>query len=378
MLMRPGCGESVCPCNGTGFEIGEFYTSHPAADSLHAIETMSDILTFPFPAAFHSDPALGRKFPGGGDSLPLSKLTAPSRRPRRSFAGNESRFSSLRPQKPSKLAENAVHVADYLYRYYDPLTGRWPSRDPIGERGGLNLYGIVGNDGVGMVDLLGLVFPGQPGVPITQGGLAPVAGPGWPQHINPEIHEANQWHHSMISVTFFSCCCDTQEMVGEADKMLRTFSEFNSSQNYATVELSADGRTAGFTPKRLWDLVRTPFAGLSETSGVTLSGSGAGYSQEATTNGFHPLVGKRRWGASVPLSFGPCSAITVWTEAYESMNNLAGMGGDEFRDNAIDMWKSYLNGIVDKMSNKCKDGKKSLPEVFESGPSGTSATLIPW
>jgi hypothetical protein len=66
------------------------------------------------------------------------------------------------------------------------------------------------------------------------------------------------------------------------------------------------------------------------------------------------------------------------SEAYESMNNLAGMGGDEFRDNAIDMWKSYLNGIVDKMSNKCKDGKKSLPEVFESGPSGTSATLIPW
>ena len=337
---------------------------------------MSDILTFP--AAFYAEPASVAKAHGGRASLSLPKLTAPSPRPRTPRPGNASRSRSVRPQKPSKMAEKTVHVADYLYRYYDPLTGRWPSRDPIGERGGLNLYGIVGNDGVGMVDLLGLVFPGQPGVPITQGGLAPVAGPGWPQHINPEIHEANQWHHSMISVTFFSCCCDTQEMVGEADKMLRTFSEFNSSQNYATVELSADGRTAGFTPKRLWDLVRTPFAGLSETSGVTLSGSGAGYSQEATTNGFHPLVGKRRWGASVPLSFGPCSAITVWTEAYESMNNLAGMGGDEFRDNAIDMWKSYLNGIVDKMSNKCKDGKKSLPKVFESGPSGTSATLIPW
>jgi hypothetical protein len=23
--------------------------------------------------------------------------------------------------------------------YYDPVTGRWPSRDPIGERGGVNL-----------------------------------------------------------------------------------------------------------------------------------------------------------------------------------------------------------------------------------------------
>jgi hypothetical protein len=28
------------------------------------------------------------------------------------------------------------HVAYYGYRYYDPVAGRWPSRDPIGEEGG--------------------------------------------------------------------------------------------------------------------------------------------------------------------------------------------------------------------------------------------------
>jgi hypothetical protein len=54
------------------------------------------------------------------------------------------------------LAEKTVHVADYLYRYYDPLTGRWPSRDPIEEEGGFNLYGFIGNDGVNWLDLLGL------------------------------------------------------------------------------------------------------------------------------------------------------------------------------------------------------------------------------
>jgi len=32
----------------------------------------------------------------------------------------------------------------------------WPSRDPIEERGGINLYGFVGNDGVNWTDLLGL------------------------------------------------------------------------------------------------------------------------------------------------------------------------------------------------------------------------------
>ena len=39
-----------------------------------------------------------------------------------------------------------------------PVSGRpfWPNRDPIGERGGLNLYGMVGNDPVTDFDVLGL------------------------------------------------------------------------------------------------------------------------------------------------------------------------------------------------------------------------------
>ncbi|MEI6607127.1 MAG: RHS repeat-associated core domain-containing protein, partial [Verrucomicrobiota bacterium] len=43
----------------------------------------------------------------------------------------------------------------YGYRYYDPVTGRWTSRDPIGEEGGANLYAFVGNDGVNKWDYLG-------------------------------------------------------------------------------------------------------------------------------------------------------------------------------------------------------------------------------
>jgi len=38
----------------------------------------------------------------------------------------------------------------------DPVTGRWPSRDPIGERGGVNLYAMVANDPVTNIDILGL------------------------------------------------------------------------------------------------------------------------------------------------------------------------------------------------------------------------------
>ncbi len=57
----------------------------------------------------------------------------------------------------------AAGINSYGYRWYDPLTGRWPSRDPIGEEGGYNLYGFVGNDGVGKIDFLGLIHPGMVG-----------------------------------------------------------------------------------------------------------------------------------------------------------------------------------------------------------------------
>ena len=43
-----------------------------------------------------------------------------------------------------------------LYRAYDPVTGRWLSRDPIGENGGVNLYGYVSNSPLNLWDPLGL------------------------------------------------------------------------------------------------------------------------------------------------------------------------------------------------------------------------------
>jgi RHS repeat-associated protein len=38
---------------------------------------------------------------------------------------------------------------------YDLSTGRWFSRDPIAERGGINLYGMVGNEPIDKHDVLG-------------------------------------------------------------------------------------------------------------------------------------------------------------------------------------------------------------------------------
>lgn len=44
----------------------------------------------------------------------------------------------------------------------------WPSRDPIEERGGVNLYGFVGNNGINWFDLFGMqnAAPNPPNVPV--------------------------------------------------------------------------------------------------------------------------------------------------------------------------------------------------------------------
>ncbi len=51
----------------------------------------------------------------------------------------------------------------YGYRYYLPGIGRWPSRDPIWERGGRNVYAMCSNRSISLVDRLGLDAPGHVG-----------------------------------------------------------------------------------------------------------------------------------------------------------------------------------------------------------------------
>ena len=44
----------------------------------------------------------------------------------------------------------------YGMRYYDPRSGKWLSRDPLGEAGGLNMFAWCRNDGVNKYDYLGM------------------------------------------------------------------------------------------------------------------------------------------------------------------------------------------------------------------------------
>src|SRR5512136_2241589 len=49
-----------------------------------------------------------------------------------------------------------LSVYDFCARWYDPITGRWLSNDPIGISGGLNQYVFCANNPVNRGDPFGL------------------------------------------------------------------------------------------------------------------------------------------------------------------------------------------------------------------------------
>ena len=64
---------------------------------------------------------------------------------------NTHRFST-------KYYDGESELYYYGHRYYQTDMGQWVSRDPIGEKGGHNLYGFVWNDGINYSDFLGLAL----------------------------------------------------------------------------------------------------------------------------------------------------------------------------------------------------------------------------
>ncbi len=86
---------------------------------------------------------------GGRRLLPVSLLLSKQRCPPIGGPRRRRRCASKKPLYPGFCGVVSGH------RYYNPSTGRWLSRDPIGETGGRNLYGFVNNDPANKFDKLG-------------------------------------------------------------------------------------------------------------------------------------------------------------------------------------------------------------------------------
>jgi RHS repeat-associated protein len=71
----------------------------------------------------------------------------------------------------SKYTDNETDLVNFGRRHYNPALGRFLGRDPIEEKGGLHLYGFVGNNGINRWDYLGMT----PTITtIGAGGVGPI------------------------------------------------------------------------------------------------------------------------------------------------------------------------------------------------------------
>ena len=90
-------------------------------------------------------------------------------------------------QFSTKYHDPETGFSYYGYRYYDPVTGRWPSRDPLGENwatGEFNEYAFILNEPLSGIDILGEKRGGaRPG---------PWAGPGGPRGAQRKLPDMPQ------------------------------------------------------------------------------------------------------------------------------------------------------------------------------------------
>ena len=70
--------------------------------------------------------------------------------------GDETPAAALRFTWQGREYSNATALYSFRARWYDPASGRWLSKDPIGLEGGLNLYEAFGKNPVCFVDPTGL------------------------------------------------------------------------------------------------------------------------------------------------------------------------------------------------------------------------------
>jgi hypothetical protein len=100
-------------------------------------------------------------------------------------------------------------LAYYGYRYYDPVSGRWPSCDPGLENNSLNLYAMIRNRLIGKFDVLGLWegSGGGPCGPPTFTDNPGWSGPApWDQFSLSDIGYVNDPYGSCVVHGFYRHC----------------------------------------------------------------------------------------------------------------------------------------------------------------------------
>lgn len=239
----------------------------------------------------------------------------------------------------TKYQDTETELAYYGYRYYNAELGRWPSRDPIGDHGGLNLYAFVSNSGVNQVDYLGLFMgPGFFWMGQNKGaGNATEFGFG-PTHRNSH----------KLPICYLR---DAESVADEIYKKLADFSLFNNTNFDQTAYFNPENNTVRFVPPDVENFANTMIGYDKVTVKIT-------YDDEARfvyaqTTGTHFLHGNRTWGVLVNEDGINGEVFTHAREQFASPHFLVGStildylidGG--FNSQVDPLWSTYLTNVVD-------------------------------
>lgn len=260
-------------------------------------------------------------------------------------------YASQNPFKFStKYRDEETGLLYYGYRYANPQTGKWLSRDPLGEEGDLNLYRFNDNVPIYYIDPLGAQvrsdrgwYPGErdprTGRRYGDSGTYDKNSPNWAFATGP-------MHHSYHRVRLCIPKLDTNQAMNRIYDDLRQFNHFSSPvPNVA--RFTRDGNKGHFAisdaPIALgsWllgnsiDIIVLEHQARREVVGVTI--------------GDHPLVGVRKWWPEKAglLLTGSGTIVDVVTEAYERASGKWNESlYSEARSEQKRMWLTYLQNIA--------------------------------
>jgi RHS repeat-associated protein len=268
----------------------------------------------------------------------------------------------------TKYSDDESDFLYYGFRYYNPSTGRWLSRDPITERGGMNLYGFVRNHPVMSVDRDGRaeIPPG----PWGPGGWVDIPDPtpnNLPYTHTWKLQEKAKWMHGKHFVRITCTRGTTEEIRRFAFEQFTTFASFNTpTANKATVRIE-DG-IAWFDLKGVkgW---ASDFINSDEVP-VYLTTDPQNSEVTGTTAGDHQLIGIRKWRVQEAGEKSVFIMTEAWERAYGLGNEVGAFVGDA-RDDQIGIWKIYLENIGRAVTGKF-GGKMGTLYVIGPTESGTA------
>jgi hypothetical protein len=150
------------------------------------------------------------------------------------------------------------------------------------------------------------------------------------------------------------CGCNSSEISDIISSAFQSFSEFNNDLANVIVTHNDDGTvTAGFDMNGLAGVASDMIN--SDRAGVTLTGPGADYDQQAITNSDHMLIGARRWGHNFLMNQEPwMTNLLLWSEAYETTNGFVnGLPSAWAYAQGDAMWDGYIDRVGSLAIRKC-------------------------